>query len=386
MLTIPGKYGDALIACDEVESSAMSQIYALMNSPVSEGAHVRVMPDVHAGAGCVIGLSMRFDVGLSDLTDSGIKIAPNFVGVDIGCGVRSVKVQKPGIPLSEIDDFIRENIPAGKNTYAGTCPDLTGEILENTRQTFSRTMCSPNVDYALRSIGTLGGGNHFIEIDEDSDGYWWIVVHSGSRHFGLEIANYYQKIAKEKCKPLGVPNELAYVEGTDCLLYLRDMDVAQRYARMNRGMILYRLLNFLGLDDKIEDEVESVHNFIEIDLEKDRLFFRKGAVPAYEGQKLLIPLNMRDGTLLCVGKGNQEWNCTAPHGAGRIISRSAAKEELNVEDFASDMSGIYTSCIGQSTLDEAPRAYKPMKAIVDNLAPMVDIVDVLKPVYNFKAN
>ena len=367
MLTISGKYGDALIACDEVEPSAMSQIYALMNSPVSEGVHVRVMPDVHAGAGCVIGMSMR-------VTD---KVVPYFVGVDIGCGVSAVKIENPGIPFEEIDAFIRKNIPSGKNVNEGTYEPLRDVLTKE-------ILCPVNIEYALRSAGSLGGGNHFIEIDEDSEGYWWVVVHSGSRHLGLEIANYYQKLAKEKCKPLGIPNEFAYLSGDDCKQYLNDMDVAQAYAHHNRELILGRILVYLNTHHL--DFVNSTHNFIEFTKHGEYNILRKGAVPAYEGQKLLIPMNMRDGTLLCVGKGNQEWNCTAPHGAGRILSRSAAKEELNVEDFASDMSGIYTSCIGQSTLDEAPRAYKPMKAIVDNLDPMVSIVEVLKPVYNFKAS
>lgn len=383
MIAVNGKYGEANIACDCVESTALSQIYDLMNSPVATNANVRIMPDVHAGAGCVIGLSMVVNGRQTKEGYDGL-IIPNLIGVDIGCGVLATKIDRKEVNFPDIDNFIRGNIPVGKNIHSGMCSALNIYTFSQIEQELEDIYCPVNVTRAMKSVATLGGGNHFIEISSDSSGDLWLIIHSGSRHLGLEVATYYQNKAKVNCDSLKIKKELSFISDDDCLDYLHDMKIAQKYAEWNRLAISKQILDFI--DTERVDVIESVHNYIDFS-RKDKLpILRKGAVSAYKDQALIIPMNMRDGSLLCIGKGNEEWNCTAPHGAGRLLARKAAKEILTMEDFSNDMDGIYTTCITEGTLDESPRAYKPVRDIMENIDQMVEVIDILKPLYNFKAS
>ena len=386
MITVHGIYGEARIATDEIENAALEQILLLLNTPIAENAHIRIMPDVHAGAGCVIGTSMR-------ITN---KIIPNLVGVDIGCGVSSyvLRFNEPKIPDFEKKDAIIHNcVPHGFNIHS---ENTVFKKYNNTRYTYDdaykllESIKAPfDKERAIYSIGTLGGGNHFIEIDKDDEtNEYMLNIHTGSRHLGLEVANHYQKLAVEYCKKhnIDIPGSLAYLEGDLFNDYMDDMQLVQKYAMMNRSSIFYIIwteMTKAGIDVDVLDVYSTIHNYIEQN-EKLGYILRKGAVAAYNGQELVIPLNMRDGVFLCEGKGNEEWNCTAPHGAGRKYSRKAAKTELSIDDFKHDMEGIYTTCVNNSTLDECPRAYKSFHA--ENVEEMVDIIKVYKPVYNFKAN
>lgn len=356
-----------------------------------------MMPDIHSGAGCTIGTTMT-------IRD---KVCPNLVGVDIGCGMYTVRIKEESIDTEKLDTVIRSNIPSGFEIRS--TPHEYERSIE-----LDKLYCvkKVNTDRAYRSIGTLGGGNHFIEAARDSDGMLYIVVHSGSRHLGLEIANYYQNAAyqsltsyskeeirdviqklktdgrqkdiqgvlktmKEKKSP--IPKELAYVEGELFDQYLHDMEIAQRFANVNRCAIIDTIVHAMNFH--IEDQFHTIHNYIDM----NHRILRKGAVSAQTGERLLIPINMRDGSLLCTGKGNEDWNYSAPHGAGRLMSRSAAKETFTVEEYESQMSGIYTTSVNKSTLDECPMAYKSMEDIVNHIDPTVRIDAILKPVYNFKA-
>lgn len=396
MFELQGRFGTAKVFADVVDQKAIAQVVDLLNQPYAAGSKIRMMPDIHAGAGCTIGTTMT-------ITD---KVCPNLVGVDIGCGME-VAILDKDIDPEEIDNVVRKYIPAGFAIHEKE-HDLA-KLLD-----FNELRCKGNVDIerAKRSIGTLGGGNHFIEVDEDENGVTYLVVHSGSRHLGVEIANYYQKAGYDRLRAVPreeikktvsqlkqagrcgdiekaieemkkarqkVPKDLAYLHGDLMDDYLNDMKFAQEFARMNRGAILSEIL--YHLDTEPVDRFETVHNYI--DLESGIL--RKGAVSAKHGERLIIPMNMRDGSLICVGKGNEDWNCSAPHGAGRLFSRSEAKERFTVDEFKRQMDGIYSTSIGQSTLDECPMAYKSMQSILDNIGPTVDVTNVISPLYNFKA-
>ena len=397
MFELSGKYGTAKVFTDVVDNESISQVINLLNQPYVEGSRVRMMPDIHAGAGCTIGTTMT-------ITD---KICPNLVGVDIGCGMETIRIREKRIEMQQLDKLIRQEIPSGfairekPHRYA---KQIDLESLH----------CARSVDLlrAEKSIGTLGGGNHFIEANKDDEGNIYIVVHSGSRHLGLQIANYYQnagfkaltsykpeeiELAIAKLKAEGrqaeiqstiqamkskhtyIPKPLAYVEGILLQEYLDDMKLAQEFAMLNRKAIIDVIVKGLGVH--VEEQFTTIHNYIDT----EHGILRKGAVSAQAGEKLLIPINMRDGSLICVGKGNEDWNCSAPHGAGRLMSRSAAKETFTVSEFKKQMEGIYTTSVGHSTLDECPMAYKSMKDIVDNIEPTAEIVSVIKPIYNFKA-
>ena len=396
MFELQGRFGTAKVFADVVDQKAIAQVVDLLNQPYAAGSKIRMMPDIHAGAGCTIGTTMT-------ITD---KVCPNLVGVDIGCGME-VAILDKDIDPEEIDNVVRKYIPAGFAIHEKE-HDLA-KLLD-----FNELRCKGNVDIerAKRSIGTLGGGNHFIEVDEDENGVTYLVVHSGSRHLGVEIANYYQKAGYDRLRAVPreeikktvsqlkqagrcgdiekaieemkkarqkVPKDLAYLHGDLMDDYLNDMKFAQEFARMNRCAILSEIL--YHLDTEPMDRFETVHNYI--DLESGIL--RKGAVSAKHGERLIIPMNMRDGSLICVGKGNEDWNCSAPHGAGRLFSRSEAKERFTVDEFKRQMDGIYSTSIGQSTLDECPMAYKSMQSILDNIGPTVDVTNVISPLYNFKA-
>lgn len=397
MFELQGKYGTAKVFTDVVEQSAIAQVISLLNQPYVEGSQVRMMPDIHAGAGCTIGTTMT----IKD------KVCPNLVGVDIGCGMETTRIRENHIDLQRLDEVIRAGIPSGFSIR--TEPHQFAQKID-----LSQLYCAKkaDLDRAYNSIGTLGGGNHFIEANQDDNGNIYIVVHSGSRHLGIEIASYYQdagykamtSYSKEETKAIvdelkaagrekeiqrtlqamkaknpSVPKDLAYVEGELFEQYLHDMRIAQKFAELNRQAMMDTIIMAMGLH--VEEQFTTIHNYIDI----ENLILRKGAVSAQAGEKLLIPINMRDGSLLCTGKGNPDWNYSAPHGAGRLMSRSAAKEAFTVDEFKEQMAGIYTTSVGRSTLDECPMAYKGMADIVDNIGPTVTIDAVIKPIYNFKA-
>lgn len=392
---------DLKIFTDNIEQEAINQINTLLEQPAFANCKVRIMPDVHAGAGCVIGFT----------ADLGDKVIPNIVGVDIGCGMLTVNIGKIDIDYDKLDARIRSLIPSGRNVHDDF--DLVPGI-EKAKELIDELHCKEdlrNISWLERSMGTLGGGNHFIEIDEGSDGSKYLVIHTGSRNLGKQVAEYYQRLAvkrlyakKEeqadiiaKCKAEGrerdiqaelaklsskhssnVPKDLCYLEGKDRDDYLDDMKICQLFAKLNREYIAYTIIG----GRLVGDPFHTIHNYIELETN----MVRKGAISAKKGEKVLIPINMRDGSLLCVGKGNKEWNCSAPHGAGRIMSRNKARESISMESFRESMTGVYTTSVCESTIDESPKAYKSMDEIINNIKDTVDIVDILKPVYNFKAS
>jgi len=404
MKTVTGKFNTAKVFTDVVEEKSLQQIQTLCDQEFTSGEKIRLMPDVHAGAGCTIGTTMT----ISD------KIVPNLVGVDIGCGMETLVIHKDSdtarnFDPAKLDKSIRKNIPSGFDVRK-----FKHDFVEEVE--WDKIKGSYNKHRAKLSLGTLGGGNHFIEADRDQEGNLYIVVHSGSRHAGLEIANYYQEeawkqlngrakadieamiaslkadgreneieesIAKSKHQiKTVVPKDLAYVSGYLFDDYINDMRIMQHFAMLNRKAMINSIS--IGLRLKREEIVEqftTIHNYIDT----ENMILRKGAVSAQKGEKLLIPINMRDGSLICIGKGNEDWNCSAPHGAGRIMSRSKARKELRVEDFKAEMNGIYSTTVSRETLDEAPMAYKTMDDIVENIGPTADIVNIIKPIYNFKA-
>lgn len=381
------KYGDIIVYAKTIEQEAISQIIEMANSPLGENAHIRIMPDCHAGAGCVIGTTMR-------ITD---KVCPNLVGVDIGCGVDLIQTDIDfSNRLDELDAVIRNYIPFGMATH-----------LDERPWDFHHLRCWEHLDKetktrAMTALGTLGGGNHFIEAYENG----WLAVHSGSRNIGYKVADYYQRLAEKRVKEhnytllkeqiksiepierekwikehkISINRDLCYLTGADMEDYLHDVSVMQRFANDNRLSMLCEICNAMG--GKVLQHINSIHNYIDI----DNRILRKGAISAQRGQTLVIPLNMRDGLLLCRGKGNPDWNCSAPHGAGRLYSRSKAKEVFTVEEYARQMEGIYSSCINESTLDEAPFVYKDYEEIMECIEPTVEIISRLIPIFNFKAN
>lgn len=397
MLEIKGKFNTAKVFTDIIDEDSIRQVYELCNQSFTEGAKIRMMPDVHAGAGCVIGTTMT-------ITD---RVVPNMVGVDIGCGMETVRIKGRKLEVEQLDKLIKFNIPSGFDIR-----EKQHRYAEKARLEELRCAEQVNLDRAYRSLGTLGGGNHFIEADKGEDGIY-IVIHSGSRHLGVEVAKFYQKRAIEELKHSGdddvrklidemklqgrekeieaavrehnsqakkaVPDHLAYVYGTAFDDYIHDMKIVQEFAMLNRKAMMDEIVR--GMKLKVEDEFTTIHNYIDT----EKMIVRKGSVSAQSGERLIIPINMRDGTLICIGKGNDDWNCSAPHGAGRLFSRSQAKQNFTVSEYKKQMSGIYSTTINQSTLDECPMAYKSMDDIVKNIGDTVEITEVIKPIYNFKA-
>lgn len=367
MIEITGKYNTALVYTDNLEPSAAGQIKAFCDMEYSYGSNIRIMPDVHAGKGCTIGTTMT-------VTD---KIVPNIVGVDIGCGMLTVKLKEKRLELPKLDSFIRQNIPFGRN------------VRERAHRSHGRIdiyelECVKKIDTrrAKESIGTLGGGNHFIEIDTDGDSLY-LVIHTGSRNLGLRVAEYYQKTAYNACGGRAqseIPYELAFLEGDSMQSYLHDMELMQRFAALNRTVIKEVIVDGLKLHE--EESFETIHNYIDT----DNMILRKGAVSASKGERLLIPMNMRDGSLLCTGLGNSDWNCSAPHGAGRLMNRKDAEQSFTLSQFKKSMEGIFTTSVSKDTIDEAPFVYKPMEEILKNISETVKIDKILKPIYNFKAS
>ena len=373
MFIITGKYNEAVVFSDyeSVEPSSYGQILQLCDQEFSKDAKIRIMPDVHAGAGCTIGTTMT-------ITD---KIVPNLVGVDIGCGMEVACLENRRVNLPELDKAVKENIPSGFAIRKSEHKFNAFIDLENLK-----CRRGVNLDRAKQSIGTLGGGNHFIEAGKDDEGKLYLVVHSGSRHLGLETANYYQNEAykrqnkgAKKDKHSGVCKVFAYAEGELFGDYIHDMKIVQKFADINRKAIVDEIVKKMKFD--VAEQFTTVHNYIET----ETMILRKGAISAKEGEKLIIPMNMRDGSLICTGKGNPDWNYSAPHGAGRIMSRSEAKQNLILGEFKKQMDGIYTTTVSVSTLDEAPMAYKPMDEIIRHIGDTVEIVKKISPVYNFKA-
>lgn len=398
MLELQGKYNTAKVFTDVVDETSIAQVIELCNQGFVSGSKIRMMPDIHAGAGCTIGTTMT----IKD------KVCPNLVGVDIGCGMYTLQLKEKHIEFGKLDKIIHQYIPSGFNVRV-----TAHRLAEQTRLSELRCLKHINRDRAEMSIGTLGGGNHFIEVDKDDEDSLYLVIHSGSRHLGKEVANYYQNLGYEKLnrcdeneiktlvktlkatgkqqqieaeikklksvKRTNIPKDLAYVEGTDFDDYLHDMEIVQEFAMLNRRAMADVIIRQMKLH--VVDEFTTTHNYIDI----QNHILRKGAVSAETGEKLLIPINMRDGSLLCVGKGNEDWNCSAPHGAGRLMSRAAAKESFTVSEFKNQMRGIYTTSVNSSTLDECPMTYKNINDIVDNIGPTAEIIKIIKPVYNFKA-
>ena len=399
MIKIKGTHNTAICYTGKLESAAETQIKTICDHVEFADSKIRIMPDVHAGMGCTIGTTMT-------ITD---KIVPGMVGVDIGCGMETVKIAEREIDFAALDKLIRREIPCGFN-IRDTEHELNAEI----DLTALRCLDEVNLVRAKRSIGTLGGGNHFIEVGQNKDGTLYLVVHSGSRHIGNEVAQWYQDEAyRSLCgsskkqiaetitalKAQGrereipdtikrlkkvttdvIPKDLAYLGGELFDDYIHDMKVIQRFATLNRKAMTEVILRGMKLSEV--ERFTTIHNYIDT----DSMILRKGAVSAKTGERLLIPINMRDGSLICVGKGNGDWNNSAPHGAGRLMSRKAAFRALSMDEYTAEMNGIFTTSVNRDTLDEAPMAYKPIDEIITHITPTANIVDRITPVYNFKAS
>ncbi len=368
MIEIKGTYGEAKVFTEILEESARGQITALCEQQFVKDSKIRIMPDVHAGKGCTIGTTMTI----------GDYVVPNLVGVDIGCGMLTVALKEKRINLPELDSFIRKNIPAGRDLRERTHRSHGRIDIEELR-------CYKHIDArrAKESLGTLGGGNHFIEVDKDDEGNLYLVIHTGSRNLGLRVADYYQAKAYKSVggkSQSEIPYELAYLTGEDKADYLHDMELMQRFASLNRDIIKEVILDGMKLHEV--DSFTTIHNYIDVETN----ILRKGAVSAKRDEKLLIPVNMRDGSLICIGLGNEDWNCSAPHGAGRRFGRKDAENSFTLSEFKKQMEGIYTTSVAQDTIDESPMAYKPMAEILNNIGDTVVVERVIKPIYNFKAS
>lgn len=368
MIEIKGNYNTAKIFTDVIEDNAVRQIQTMMNYEFTKDSKIRIMPDVHLGKGCTVGTTMTI----------GEYVVPNLVGVDIGCGMLTVKLEEKRLNLPALDSFIRQNIPYGR------------DVRERAHRSHGRIdleelHCYKKVDTrrAKESLGTLGGGNHFIEIDKDDEENLYLVIHTGSRNLGLRVAELYQKKAYNAAggrKQTAIPYELAYLTGEDMQDYLADMAFMQRFAELNRRIIKEVIMDGMKLHEA--DTFTTIHNYIDT----DAMILRKGAVSAKAGERLLIPMNMRDGSLICTGLGNEDWNCSAPHGAGRLYSRKDAENNFTLSEFKKQMDGIFTTSVTQETLDESPMAYKPMESILQNIGETVTVDCVIRPIYNFKAS
>ena len=365
MKTVKGIYAEAKIFTDDVEAYAEAQVKMICDNEVAEGSKICMMPDIHPGKIAPIGLSMTV----------GHKVIPQLLGVDIGCGMTCVKLNRTNAEFQRLDKVIRENVPSGF-AIRDAAHHMAGEF------SYEELRCARhiNVQKAERSLGTLGGGNHFIELDKGADGSMYLVVHTGSRHLGEEVAEYYTSLASRRLKEQGreVPYYLSCLEGDDREAYLEDVRIIQGYAELNRQIIVREILR--GMKWKAVDQFSVPHNYLD-----DWGVLRKGSISARAGENVVIPINMRDGILLGVGRGSAEWNCSAPHGAGRRLKREDVKSRFTVSDFKKEMQGIYSSCIGADTLDEAPFAYRSMEEIAEQIKDTVEVTDILKPVYNYKA-
>lgn len=399
MIEIKGKYNTALCYAKVVEDEAIAQIQRMCDHEFTAGSQIRIMPDVHAGKGCTIGATMT-------ITD---KVVPNIVGVDIGCGMYTVKLGQVALDMEKLDEAAH-SIPSGMNVWEG----------RRERFDISGLRCYRALTHSKRlerSLGTLGGGNHFIEVDASADGCKFLIIHSGSRNLGKQVAEHYQQLAVDlnrgmeeyfakrdlliaeykaagrrkeiqnalqalhwTAKESTIPPDLCYLYGQYLEDYLHDVDICQSFARRSRELMAELILKHIGLEGT--DAFHTIHNYIDT----AENILRKGAIAAHEGEKMLIPINMRDGSILAIGKGNPDWNFSAPHGAGRIMSRATARAQLDMDEYRREMAGIYTTSVNEATLDEAPMAYKSLDDIIGVIRESVDIIEVLKPIYNFKAN
>lgn len=369
MIVIEGKYNTAKVFTSQLEASARQQIETLVNQPFTKGSKIRVMPDVHSGAGSTIGTTMT-------ITD---KVVPNLVGVDIGCGMLTTQLDVKYLDFKTLDRVIRQEIPSGfairKRAHPFSKNVTIDQLILNS---YGKSNQSLDLERAYLSIGTLGGGNHFIEINKDDEDRYYLVIHSGSRNLGLQVALQYQRLAQQK--NIESLRDLEYLEGEDFNHYLHDMKIMQEFAHYNRLAMAEVILKEMHWN--IEDQFTTIHNYIDMESK----ILRKGAVSAKHQERLLIPLNMRDGSLLCLGKGNQDWNYSAPHGAGRALSRTAARQQLSLQEFQKSMEGIYSTTISRKTLDEAPDAYKDIDTILEYLHQTANIEKHLQVVYNYKAS
>ena len=395
MIELHGKYNKAKVFTDNIESTAQRQIIELCSQEFSLGSNIRIMPDTHAGAGCTIGTTMT----VSD------KVVPNLVGVDIGCGMLVVKLLQKEIDFSQLDEVIRKYIPSGFSVR-----EKEHSLAKSINIDKLRCIKHIKLDRVPLSVGTLGGGNHFIEINRDSSNSLYLVIHSGSRNLGKQVAEYYQDVAFKsllskhkdtsgiikKLKSDGKHSEiestikklaigktdkaLAYLEGTNFNDYIHDMKIVQNFATLNRKAMADEVLRNMSLSEV--SSFTTIHNYIDT----DNMILRKGAISAKLDEVVLIPINMRDGSLLCKGRGMQDWNYSAPHGAGRIMSRSQAKKLVSLNEYKESMTDVWTTSVNEHTLDESPMVYKPIEEILENIKESVDMLDILKPLYNFKAN
>ena len=398
-MEIQGKYATAIAYANVIEDRAIEQIRRMCDYAFTENSKIRIMPDVHAGKGCTIGTTMT----IHD------KVVPNVVGVDIGCGMYTIRLNTREIDLTRLDDAAHF-VPSGMHVWEGRKEAFDLEQLRCYRNL-------KDTRRLQRSLGTLGGGNHFIEVDCASDGALYLIIHTGSRNLGKQVAEYYQHLAVElnqgrevyfkkrdaliaeykaagrrkeiqaalkelhwEDKPLTIPEDLCYLYGSYLDDYLCDVEICQQFARRNRELIAEILLDKSGLAGS--EAFHTIHNYIDT----HEMILRKGAIAAHKGEKVLIPINMRDGSVLAVGRGNPDWNYSAPHGAGRVMSRGTAREALSMEDYQAAMKGIYTTSVNPSTIDEAPMAYKSIDDIIGVISDSVDVIDIMKPIYNYKAS
>jgi len=386
------------IFTDNIEQEAIDQIHLLMAQEAFQNSIVRIMPDVHAGKGCVIGFT----------GDLGDKVIHNIVGVDIGCGMLCVSLGNKSMDLEKLDQIIHEKVPSGFHVHEGRNDRFPALLQLKSYRSLKDTRRFE------RSLGTLGGGNHFIEVDRDEEGAFYLVIHSGSRHLGLEAADYYQEegyralngsskkdidelitelkqqgrekeiqksiAARKKEQNTSIPKQLAYVSGDLFEQYIHDMKIIQKYADLNRQAMMDEILK--GMKLHADWQFTTVHNYVDT----EAIILRRGAVSARKGEKLLIPINMRDGSLICTGRGNDDWNQSAPHGAGRLMSRSAARQSFTVSEFKKQMKDIYTTSVNKDTLDECPMAYKGMEDIIGNIGDTAVVDKIIKPIYNFKSS
>ena len=392
MIEITGKYTNATIYTDNVEDGAIKQITDLCNNIASTGSVIKIMPDVHEGNGCTIGTTMT-------IRD---RITPNLVGVDIACGMLVCELNVTEIDFEEFDKQVRRSVPSGFNSRK-TIHEFAKSFPIESLACYGDIKCG---DKPLYQLGTLGGGNHFIELDRGSDGKLYLVIHSGSRNIGKVIAEYYQDLAcelnfraasearriiiervskdqiqEELDKVIPANKDLAFLLGEDMANYISDCNAMYAYASLNRAIMAHEIVRNVG-GITIVGAFSTIHNYID----SQEMILRKGAISAKLNEKVIIPMNMRDGSIIALGKGNPDWNCSAPHGAGRVMGRKEAKRTVQLDDFVKSMEGIYSTSISKDTLDESPMVYKPMEEIVKYVDATIDIIDVIKPIYNFKSS
>lgn len=399
-LEIQGKYNLAVVMTDQIEDECVGQLVTLCSQEIFKDSKIRIMPDCHAGKGCVVG----FTASIKD------RIIPNLVGVDISCSISTYKLDVKDVDFEQLDQVIRKYVPSGMAVRSSVSKLISKALQDKIYQVCKDINDVDGYRRHLLSIGTLGGGNHFLEINKDKDGYLWLSVHCGSRNFGKKICDfhqdkaikiYQQRIDDKRAYALSqiapkdrqnwiknhvdsekLPPELRYLDGEDLDLYVEHMKVAEEFATVNHQVIVHEICSHMGWN--VVDSIFTHHNYIEF-LGNREMVIRKGAISAKKGERVIIPLNMKDGSIIGVGKGNEDWNSSAPHGAGRVLSRGKAKSVLSVEEFQDKMKDVWSSCVSASTLDESPMAYKDMNVIIDAISETVDIVDRIIPIYNFKA-